>query len=131
MLASDFAGLAMPIASMALAGLEARASTDRWHSGLFERWYLFVALALVSAIATFALTRRASFSNERVGFWTTMGFVFGPVGLFTLICLEDWPARERCDACGGSRIVTRETCEHCGAEWPAPQPDGTEIFEAA
>ena len=131
MLASDFAGPVLPIAAFVLAGLEARGSTDRWHSVLFERWYLFLCFALVSAVCAFVITRRFSFSSGRVWFWTTMGFVFGPVGLFTLLCLESWPARECCDACGRPRLVTRSQCEHCGAEWPAPQPDGTEIFEAA
>ena len=56
------------------------------------------------------------------------GFCFGILGVLTLIALEERPARERCPACGKRRAVSRASCEHCRAAWPAPALDGTENF---
>ena len=61
--------------------------------------------------------------------WTIAGLLLGPAGTLMLIALRDWPAREPCPACGKKRVVDRELCEHCGAPFPPPTPDGTQVFD--
>jgi hypothetical protein len=46
-----------------------------------------------------------------------------------MLAVQQWPARVTCPACRRPRVVTRDTCEHCGAAQALPAPDGTEIFE--
>jgi hypothetical protein len=91
------------------------------------------ALILLSAVAAalfcFLLARRNSFSRGRCIGWAMCGFVFGPTGLLLMLALQEWPARIACPNCRKPRVVTRDTCEHCGAAHATPAPDGTEIFE--
>jgi hypothetical protein len=93
----------------------------------------FIALTLVSATACalvcFLLARRYAFSRARRVGWALCGFLFGPAGLLLMLCLQEWPARVACPSCRKARVVTRDTCEHCGALHAAPAPDGTEVFE--
>ena len=60
-----------------------------------------------------------------------MGFAFGWAGLVLMLVVQEWPARLACPQCRKLRIVTRFTCEHCGAQHAAPAPDCTEIFQVA
>jgi hypothetical protein len=46
-----------------------------------------------------------------------------------VLAVHQWPARVTCPACRLPRVVTRDTCEHCGAAFALPAPDSTEIFE--
>ncbi len=107
-----------------------------WHSGAergqvlaFEG--LVVVSALLSALLCFLLARRHSFSWARCLVWSLGGLLFGPAGLLLLLAVQDWPARIACPGCGKPRVVSRDTCEHCGAAHATPAADGTEIFEAA
>lgn len=63
--------------------------------------------------------------------WMLFLLVTGFVGLLVFLCVNEWPAREPCPACGRRRVVTREKCEHCGATFAPPQKVGIEIFESA
>jgi hypothetical protein len=92
-------------------------------------WTLMLLSAAACALACFLLTRRHAFSGARCVGWTVCGFLWGPTGLLLLLALQDWPARIPCPKCRKPRVVTRDTCEHCGAPHAAPAPDGTEIFE--
>jgi hypothetical protein len=93
----------------------------------------YVALLLLSAAASalgcFVLARRSAFSRARRIGWALLGLVFGWVGLVLMLVLQEWPARVSCPECRQLRVVTRETCEHCGALHASPAADGTEIFE--
>ncbi|HEX5271675.1 MAG TPA: hypothetical protein VFW33_14355, partial [Gemmataceae bacterium] len=99
-------------------------------SGMFVG---FSALSLLSsavcAAACFVLAGRYAFSGSRRVGWALCGLLFGWVGLVLMLALQEWPARVRCPACGRSRRVDRERCEHCGAPHAQPARDGTEIFE--
>jgi ABC-type transport system involved in multi-copper enzyme maturation permease subunit len=61
--------------------------------------------------------------------WAAFYLVFGIPGLLTFLCVQEWPARESCPNCKKLRVVDREHCEHCGANFAPPQKNGTEIFE--
>jgi hypothetical protein len=88
-----------------------------------------LAMSLVAAVVAFTRGRANAFSTRRVWLWTALGFLLGMVGVGLLLALEGWPVREICSACGRRRVVTRDRCEHCGATFPPPARDGTEIFE--
>jgi hypothetical protein len=100
-------------------------------SGLVPAYLALMILSSVaSALGCSSLARRYAFSvTRRVG-WALIGFFFGWVGLVLMLAIQEWPARIACPNCGKLRVMTRETCEHCGALHAAPAPDGTEIFEA-
>ncbi len=93
----------------------------------------YIALILLSAMACalgcVVLARRSAFSGVRAIGWAVIGFMFGWVGLILMLVLQEWPARVSCPECRKLRVVTRDTCEHCGALHAAPARDGTEIFE--
>ena len=108
----------------------------RWDAGAHHRLVAgFFALMLLSSVVCglvscllpgrYAVSRRARFG------WGLAGFVFGWAGLVLMLVMNEWPARNVCARCGMLRVVTRDTCEHCGAPQAAPHPDGTEIFEQA
>jgi hypothetical protein len=82
-----------------------------------------------------ALTRwlgtRFAFSRSERAVWLVATLLGGVPAVLTLLALRAWPARMACAACERRRVVTRETCEHCGAAFVPPPADGTEIFESA
>ena len=45
------------------------------------------------------------------------------------LSVQEWPARETCPDCKKLRVVDREHCEHCGADFAPPEKNGTEMFE--
>jgi hypothetical protein len=92
---------------------------------------LILLTAIASALSCFVLSRRNTFSLARCTGWTLLGFAFGWVGLVLMLVVQEWPARIACPKCQKLRIVTRDTCEHCGARHVAPAPDGTEVFDVA
>lgn len=90
---------------------------------------ILVASASVCALVSLAIARHYAFKKANRRMWVILNFLTGPAGLLTLIALRDWPAREVCPACGARRVVDRDRCEHCAAEFAAPQRDGTEVFD--
>ena len=101
-------------------------------SGLIPGYIALILLsAAASALGCFQLARRYAFSRARRIGWALVGFFFGWVGLVLMLVLQEWPARIACPKCRKLRVVTRDTCEHCGAPHAAPALDGTEIFESA
>jgi hypothetical protein len=85
--------------------------------------------AALSAVACWQIAARCELPRSGRLQWAIGGFLLGTFGVLMLLGLLEWPSREACAVCGKRRVVTRETCEHCGAEWPEPKPDGTEIFQ--
>ncbi len=91
-------------------------------------WMISAFVGLACAGVLQVPLRRAEFKGQRVG-WTLFVFFFSVGGLLAFWIANDWPRRIACPACSRKRSVERETCEHCGAGWPAPKQDGTEIWE--
>ena len=83
---------------------------------------------LIGVAAGAWLARRYRFSNGAMAGWLVFILICGIPGLLTLICVQEWPARELCPSCHEFRAVDRAQCEHCAAEFPAPEKNGTEIF---
>ena len=86
------------------------------------------ALDLLCVLAGGWLARRYCFSTGATIGWLVFILIFGIPGLLTLLCVQEWPAREMCPNCKKLRAVDRENCEHCDAKFPAPEKNGTEIF---
>jgi hypothetical protein len=90
---------------------------------------LMMLSAALSGLVCYLLARRYAFPwTGRIG-WALCGFFFGWIGLLLMLALQEWPARIVCPKCRKPRVVTRDTCEHCGAAHALSEPDGTEIFE--
>jgi hypothetical protein len=77
------------------------------------------------------LGRRYHFSFVAQVSWVGFIVLTGIPGLLAFLSVQEWPARESCPQCHKPRLVDREHCEHCGAEFPPPEKTGTEIFEPA
>jgi hypothetical protein len=75
------------------------------------------------------LGRRYSFSRRALAGWALLHFLFGLPGLLAFLSVQEWPARETCPGCGKLRVVDREKCPHCGADFAPPEKNGTEILE--
>jgi hypothetical protein len=103
----------------------------RAHASLMFGWgALMLGSAVVFGLGCYLLARGSAFSRARCIGWAMLGFFFGWVGLVLMLASQEWPARIACPKCRKPRVVTRDTCEHCGAPHTAPSLDGTEIFES-
>jgi hypothetical protein len=90
---------------------------------------LMLLAALLSGLICFLLCRRYAFAPAVCVSWACCGLLFGPLGLLLLLAVQQWPARLVCTKCCALRVVTLQSCEHCGAAHAVPDPDGTEILE--
>jgi hypothetical protein len=93
-------------------------------------WYASIIASIICVGLVQIPLRRPQFTGQRIG-WTIFVLFYGIGGLLAFYIVQNWPRREVCVSCQKKRSTERETCEHCGATWPQPQRDGTEIFEAA
>jgi hypothetical protein len=105
------------------AGMTAGAST------ILAYRCLILLSALVCSLSCFLQARRLAYSPATCLFWSLVGIFLGWVGLLLLLAIQECPARLACPKCSKLRVVTRDTCEHCGSLHAASTPDGTEIFE--
>ncbi len=90
-------------------------------------WFSLAA-ALVCIPIGWWLGRRYQFSLKAHLPWTVFYLLWGIPGLLTFLCVQEWPARQACPNCNKLRVVDREHCEHCGADFAPPGKTGTEIF---
>jgi len=89
----------------------------------------FLASVVACPLIAWRISRRYAFTPRARRLWIMLALLGGPVMLLTLAALRDWPARVACPACARWRVVDRDACEHCGAPWPPPPTDGTEVFD--
>lgn len=128
-------GLAVPPAFMVAAFVTMLVQQGSGPFGAEDesQGYIGIVLALLVAVAcavvTVVLARRYALGRGRQWGWGVFNFLVGPAGVLLLWGLRDWPARQACHGCGVMRVVDRDRCEHCDAQFPPPVPDGTEIFE--
>jgi len=88
-----------------------------------------LAGALLALLFCNRRLRKYPFSRGEKITWRLLMILMGPGALLALYALYDWPAKESCPACGKMRVVNRENCEFCGADFTPPAPTGKEIFE--
>jgi hypothetical protein len=84
--------------------------------------------ALMCAVAGWLIGRRYRFGIQAQMGWVLFHLLTGFPGLLAFLCVREWPARESCPACKKPRVVDRERCEHCGANFSPPEKTGREIF---
>jgi hypothetical protein len=87
------------------------------------------ALSVLVAVITLWWARRLHFSWRRAWAWAGLAFALNLAGLIIFRLAADWPRLVPCSACGRGRPIDRESCPHCGGDWPAYKPNGTEIFD--
>jgi hypothetical protein len=75
------------------------------------------------------LGRRYNFTFAQQLGWAVFHLIFNLPGLLTFLGVQEWPARVPCPQCHKLRVIDREHCEHCDAEFAPPEKNGTEIFE--
>lgn len=75
------------------------------------------------------LSRRCRLESRACFGWLAFLVISGAPGLLAMASVEEWPARELCPKCKKLRVVTRQTCEHCGAGVAPPAAKGIEVFE--
>ncbi len=88
-----------------------------------------VLSGLLSAGLMVLLSRRCGDTRRVQTFWAVAGLPLGLFGVLMLLALRPWPVRVPCPSCGRPRAVDRDVCPHCGAGFPRPARDGTEIFD--
>jgi hypothetical protein len=99
-------------------------------SGLIPAYLAFIlSAAAACGFGCSLAAKRYALGRARTVGWALCGVLFGWVGLVLMLVLQEWPARIACPKCRKFRVVTRDTCEHCGALHTLPGPDGTEVFE--
>ena len=93
-----------------------------WH-------WLRLGPALVCALLGWWFGRRNNLSRKANFGWGLFHLLFGVPGLLAFLAVQEWPPKESCPSCKKLRAVDRERCQHCGASFPPPAKNGTEIFE--
>jgi hypothetical protein len=88
-----------------------------------------IALALVSAVlAVLTYRRQRKYGLPWAAVWAAFVFLGGIPGFLGFRFHRRWAAREGCPACAQVVPRDRESCAHCGTEFPRPAPRGTEVF---
>jgi ABC-type transport system involved in multi-copper enzyme maturation permease subunit len=88
-----------------------------------------VVVAIVCAGIGWCQGRRYHFTVGCQLKWAGFHLLFGLPGLLGFLSVQEWPTRESCPNCKNLRLVDRDKCEHCGADFAPPPRNGTEIFE--
>ena len=126
-----FGVLSPPMVTVAFWRLATRSSWDE--PGAPATFYLFLACSLASGVLGGVLmaliSRRCGDMRRAQLFWAILGLPLGLFGVLMLLGLRPWPGRVPCPNCGRPRDVDRDECPHCGAAFPRPAKDGTEIFD--
>lgn len=92
---------------------------------------ILFAIAVALGALTWFWARSIGLSTNRASRWALFVFSFGLPGLLTFRLAADWPTRLRCPKCGSKRPVETAACPECHQPWPAPEPNGSEIFDLA
>ncbi|MDR1145724.1 MAG: hypothetical protein LBK71_06280, partial [Verrucomicrobiales bacterium] len=106
----------------------------RWQDADFRQfqlvsWGISLLAGVVCAGVALRFIGRLKLSLTERTVWLMFIVFYGVGGLLAFWLVNDWPTRSACPRCGKKRSVADADCEHCGASWPLPVRDGTEIFE--
>lgn len=125
-----FLGLAFDAVQRTSAGTGSGLALDLLRQFPAETTLLLIALcgsALFCRWSAGRTSRRYGFDPVTRRTWQWLALCLGPIGLWTLWLLRDWPAMEPCAVCSQRRPVDRDACPHCGHPPARPAPNGTEI----
>lgn len=99
------------------------------HSHTLDVMKRILLASLFFASVALGLARWKQFPWKRALAWAAFVFIFNLGGLITFVLAADWPTLVRCPVCQRKRPAQEAACTHCGAAWPTPVPDGTEILQ--
>lgn len=91
-------------------------------------WPIIVVTLTAIALAAWCFRRHRRYAQPGVWMWCLFVLLLGVPGLIGYLLHRRWPVCETCSACGRRVAGDRDTCQACGAAFPAPPPVGTEIF---
>jgi hypothetical protein len=138
-----FRGLILPapIATDAVVGIirpkellqikRASSHAEAFGLALGEFWPSLVIAQLVGlAMAWLCYRRQMRYGIGGAGrvLWPLFVFICGLPGYVGYRFSRWWPALERCASCGRVVPQDRAVCRLCEAEFPMPEPKGTEVF---
>ena len=86
-------------------------------------------LSVLLAAVTLAWARQSAFTWAQSWRWAIFVLLFNLAGMITFRLVADWPVRIKCPSCQKKRRIDLPACPHCGAAWPTPARDGTEIVD--
>src|SRR5213075_1579487 len=81
-------------------------------AGIFES--CMIGSAIFCCAMTIVLDRRCGFSLAKTLACAMGNLLLGPAGLIVMLGVNEWPAREACQACGKKRLIARRDCTQCG-----------------
>jgi hypothetical protein len=89
----------------------------------------FLIVCLLSAVlAQWRYRHQRRLSEHNATAWAMFVFVMGVPGLIGYLLHRRWPVFEHCQTCNKETPRDRDSCLHCGAEFPPPPMKGIEIF---
>jgi hypothetical protein len=92
-------------------------------------WPALLAVSILSLVLAWLCYRRQRrFAQTYTIAWVTFVLIFGLPGLVGYLVYRRWPVREACPACQAVAPRDRDACAACGKEFPAPKPQGIEVF---
>ncbi len=105
---------------------------NSWSDAFRDEWpriwpTLLTSILLGAALAVWVRRRQRQLGLDYADLWAGFVLILGPAGLFAYLVHRSWPVLEACPACGVNVPRDRETCLHCGAEFPGPAALSTEI----
>lgn len=103
-----------------------------WGERPQERPVQALRFVLAGALAAIAFRRARREGQPKTGSMIWGGFILalGLPAFLTYYAVQEFVARESCPKCKSSRRIDEDHCEQCEAPFTAPEPTGTEIFEA-
>jgi hypothetical protein len=117
------------LARQKLAMNEAQSLMEGLAQALAVTWPGLLVVLVVSAIGAVAAYRRQKrFGLPNAAGWAVFAFLFGVPGWLAYRFHRPWPVLEDCPACDEPAPRDRELCTECGAQFPAPEPKGIEVF---
>lgn len=126
-----FGLLVPPLATLTAYGISH--GEISWGNAYLPLWHMVLVMSVLSGIISAGLmaliSRRGGDTRRAQVAWAVAGLLLGVFGVLMLLALRPWPVRVPCPNCGRSRAVDRDECLHCGAGFPRPARDGTEIFD--
>jgi hypothetical protein len=111
-------------------GTATAAFSQIW-SAIGEHWPSLAVLCAISGVlACLAARRQRVYGQRDVSSWAVFVLVFGLPGFVAYRVHRRWPVRAACPWCNRLAPRDRETCVHCGKEFPRPEPKGSEVVAA-
>ena len=87
-----------------------------------------IAAAIAWALCGLLISRRWGLRWTACIPWAIAAFLLGIPGVIAQLALRGYPTRVPCPNCKNPRAATEDLCEYCGAPFPGPTINGTEIF---